>query len=175
MSSENCHFPLTKSVRTEDNRHKDCFYKFKVPVNLLDPDGLKLTVEIMKLSLDDLEDVLNHIYEFDTLVENTGAAEGTPCFCLFQMTLSSTLSKDWESVCADHPGDNQAAFEECITAFILMKMDHDRAIDTKEWFNQLRKPREWSMKDFISQIKHLNNLIEYMPLPEPGESLLMLN
>ena len=168
MSSENCPFSLTKSIRTEDDRRKERFCKFEVPVDPLDPDGLKSTVEIMKLSSDDPEDILNHIYEFDTLVENTGAGEGAPRFRLFQMTLSSTLSKDWESVRADHPGDNQAAFEECITAFILMKMDHDCAIDTKEWFNQLRKPREWSVKDFMSRFKHLNNLIEYMPLPEPG-------
>ena len=76
MSSENCPFSLTKSIRTEDDRRKDRFCKFEVPVDPLDPDGLKSTVEIMKLSSDDPEDVLNHIYEFDTLVENTGAGKG---------------------------------------------------------------------------------------------------
>ena len=55
-------------------------------------------------------------------------------------------------------------FEECISEFILMKMDHDCAIDTNEC-NQLKKSRDWSVKDFMSRIKHLNNFTEYMPLP----------
>ena len=94
MTSENCPFFLTKRERSEDDRRKDRFCKFEVPVDPDDPDGLKSTVEIMKLSSDDPEDVLNHIYEFDTLVANTGAGEGAPRFRLFQMTLSSTVNKD---------------------------------------------------------------------------------
>ena len=164
MSSENCPFKLSRPNGPDDDRSKDRFCMFEIPIDPNDPDGLKSATEVKKLNSDDPEDVLSHILNFDLLVANLGTAEGQPRFRLFEITLGATTATDWNTIREDHPGQGQQAFESCIYAFILSKMTRDVALDTKEWLNDIKKPRSWSVQNFLNRIKQINFLIQYMQI-----------
>ena len=44
MSAENCPFELVKPEPDDDNRRKDRFASFEIPIDANDPDGAKLTL-----------------------------------------------------------------------------------------------------------------------------------
>jgi hypothetical protein len=44
-------------------------------------------------------------------------------------------------------------------------------LDIKEWMSEVKKPRSMSVQDFVQRISHLNDLIDYTPIPNPINSL----
>jgi hypothetical protein len=37
----------------------------------------------------------------------------------------------------------------------------------KEWMSEVKNPRSVSVQNVIQRLTHLNNLIEYTPIPDP--------
>ena len=167
MSAEDCPFQIVRPERSDEDLKSNTYVKFEILIDPNNPDGLKSTVQFLKLNSDHPEDVLNHFCQFDKLVTDTGTAEGEARFRLFSLTLSPDAQSDWNDVLAER-GDarDQDAFDNAKEAFLLTKVERDCAINTKEWLNNIKKPRSMTVKSFMQRIKHLNNLIGYMPLPE---------
>jgi hypothetical protein len=46
-------------------------------------------------------------------------------------------------------------------------MEEDISLDIKEWMSKVKKPRSMSVQDFVQRLNHLNDLIEYTPIPDP--------
>jgi len=46
-------------------------------------------------------------------------------------------------------------------------MEEDISLDIKEWMSEVKKPRNMSVQDFVQRISHLNDLIDYTPIPDP--------
>lgn len=169
MSAEDCPFKLIRPEVDKDDQKSNLFIKFEVPIDANDPDGLKSNIQFQKLNSDDPEDVMAHIQNFDALVDDLETAEGEPRFRLFRLCLAPNSQKTWVLV-LDEIGDdrNQGDLENAIEIFLLKKVERDCALNTKEWLNQIKKPRSMTVKKFVERIKEINNLIPYMPLPEDG-------
>ena len=167
MSAENCPFVIIRAVRSEEDLKSDQFVKFELPIDPDEADGLKSNIQFKKLDSDDPEDVLLHVRNFDKLVTDLGTAEGAPRFRLFSMTLSVDVEEDWSGIISeiDDADRDQEAFDQALADFVLTKVHRDCALDTKEWFNNIKKPRIWNVKKFVQRLKTLNNLILHMPLP----------
>jgi len=159
MSAEDCPFQIIRLEVDEDSSQNDSYIKFEIPIDPNDADGLKSNIQFRKLNSDEPEDVLTHIQRFDALVNDL--------FRLFKLCLAPNAQKTWTSVLDDLGDDrDQDAFETAIENFLLKKVERDCALNTKEWLNQIKKPRTMTVKKFVERIMEINNLIPYMPLPE---------
>ena len=170
MSAEDCPFFIIRHENVDDESKKqDRFIKFEVPIDPNDADGLKSSIQFHKLNSDDPEDVLLFFRNFNKLVEDTDTAEGEPIFRLFNLVLGPDAQTDWATVLEDiGDGRDQDDFVEACELFLAQKVDRDCAINTKEWLNQVKKPRSMTVKKFFQRIKQINNLFAVMPLPEEG-------
>jgi hypothetical protein len=65
---------------------------------------------------------------------------------------------------------SQQELENCIECFLLLFMEEDISLDIKEWMSEVKKPRSMSVQDFVQRISHLNDLIDYTPIPDPINS-----
>ena len=165
MTSENCPFVLCRQERSDEDSRKDKFCKFQVPVNVADVDGPKIIREFKKLGSDDPEDVLQHLFDFADLVDILGTGQGPPRFRLFGMTLCSSVKNEWDNIRSEYVNDDHDTYVACIDEFLLTKMTRDIAVDTKEWLNNVKKPRNWRVSEFMTRVKQINSLFDYMPLP----------
>ena len=48
---------------------------------------------------------------------------------------------------------DQDMFDKCIIEFSLRFMSQDISLDTKEWIDELKKSRDFSVQKFFSRIK----------------------
>jgi len=167
MSAEDCPFQLVRLEVDDDTSKSDLYIKFEIPIDPNDADGLKSNVQFRKLNSDDPEDIMTHIQSFDALVSDLDTDEGEPRFRLFKLCLAPNAQKTWASVLDEiGPDRDQVDFEHAIEVFLLKKMERDFALNTKEWLNQIKKPKSMTVKKFVERITEINNLIPYMPLPE---------
>jgi len=105
------------------------------------------------------------------LVDDIGTEEGEARFRLFNLVLGPDAQSDWDTVLEEiGEGRTQDDFVDVCEAFLVSKVDRDCAINTKEWLNQIRKPRAMTVRKFMQRIKQINNLFQVMPLPEEGST-----
>ena len=169
MSASDCPFSIVRPENNDDDKKSDQFIKFEIPIDPNEPDGLKTIIHFRKLESDEPEDVLIHLRNFEKLVDDLGTDEGEAHFRLFQLTLGPDAQSDWITVLEEIGDDRgQDEFVQALDTFLLSKVDRDCAINTKEWLNQVRKPRNMTVKKFMQRVKQINNLFAVMPLPEEG-------
>jgi hypothetical protein len=65
---------------------------------------------------------------------------------------------------------SQEELENCIERLLLLFMEEDISLDIKEWMSEIKKLRSMSVQDFVQRISHLNDLIDYTPIPYPINS-----
>jgi len=167
MSASDCPFSIVRPEVGDDDKKADQFIKFEIPIDPNEPEGLKTIIQFRKLESDEPEDVLVHLRNFNKLVDDLETDEGEAHFRLFQLTLGPDAQSDWATVLEEIGDDRgQNEFFRALDTFLLSKVDRDCAINTKEWLNQVRKPRNMTVKKFMQRVKQINNLFAVMPLPE---------
>jgi len=154
MSASDCPFAIIRPEVNIDDKTFDHFIKFEIPIDPNELDGLKTIIQFRNLESDEPEDVLVHLRNFDKLVDDLDTDEGEAPFRLFKLTLGPDAQSDWATA-LDEIGDNrgQEEFLEALDTFLLSKVDRDCAINTKEWLNQVRKPRSRTVKKFMQRVK----------------------
>jgi hypothetical protein len=50
-------------------------------------------------------------------------------------------------------------------------MEEDILLEIKEWMSEVKKPQNLTVQDFVQCLSHLNDLIEYTPVPNPINDL----
>jgi len=170
MSAEDCPFKIHREETQSDNIAKsDRFIKFEVPIDPNEPDGIKSSIHFHKLYSDEPEDVLLFYRNYNKLVDDIGTEEGEARFRLFNLVLGPDAQSDWDTVLEEiGEGRTHDDFVDACETFLLSKVDRDCAVNTKEWLNQIRKPRSMTVRKFMQRIKQINNLFSVMPLPEEG-------
>jgi transposase InsO family protein len=169
MAAENCPFKVEpRSESDSDTRRKDRFVSFDVPLDPAEPDGLKATHEFRRLDNTEPEDVLTFCETIAQAVITLDLDEGEPRFRLVQALLAGDPAKQWIVITNDEQNRDQDAFASCLEKLTLVYMDRDISLDTKEWLQQIKKPRQMTVQAFLARIRHINDLIEHMPLPLEG-------
>ena len=81
--------------------------------------------------------------------------EGLPRFRLFERLLGDNAKQEWmtEKENNNEMTVDQDMFDTCIIEFLLRFMSQDISLDTKEWIDELKKSREFSVQKFLSRIK----------------------
>jgi hypothetical protein len=75
--------------------------------------------------------------------------------------------KKWFDVVATYgTNQSQGELENFIKGFLLLFMEEDISLDIKEWMSEVKKPSSISVQDFVQRISHLNDLIDYTPIPD---------
>jgi hypothetical protein len=46
-------------------------------------------------------------------------------------------------------------------------MEEEISLDIKGWMSKVKKPQNLTVQDFVQCLSHLNELIEYAPVPNP--------
>ena len=59
-------------------------------------------------------------------------------------------------------------FKTSVDEFALTFMGSETAQDTREWLQQLKKPRTMTVQDFLARLRKLSDLIECMPTTSLG-------
>ena len=172
MSAHNAPFKINP-VADDDESKKDHFVSFELPIDPLDPEGLKVTRKFHVLNSIQPEDVLFFISRFDDLVGDLDINPGLPRFRFMPSPLGHDLKKKWSTI-VDRIAPGEAArtqdnFKTCIEQFLLSFMDSDISLDLKEFIRQVTKPRNMTVQTFVERLHHLNNLIEYYPVPNPDQ------
>ena len=110
---------------------------------------------------------------FDDLVLSLNVSEGLGRYRLLPTLLGHDHKKTWTEIVdriasadKDKIHDN---FETIIEEFLLTKIVHEITLDLKEWLRTIKKPRSMSIAEFVERLRHLNNLIEYCPVPDPNK------
>jgi hypothetical protein len=62
---------------------------------------------------------------------------------------------------------SQQELENCIKGFFFRLMEVDSSQDIKEWMSKVKKPQNMTVQDFVDRLSHLDDLIDYMPIPNP--------
>ena len=178
MSAENCPLKIfPKEISSEEAKRKDKYVSFDIPVDPNTPDGLKATHEFRRLDQTDAESVLSFIEKMDELIINLDIAEGSPRFRIIRTLLGGDAAKKWNTIAAgiapQVADQTQPNFKACIEKFLLTYMDREISIDTKEWFQVLKKPKSMTVQGFLARLRELNDLIEYMPSTSSGPPALL--
>ena len=87
-------------------------------------------------------------------------------FGTFALCLGPNASLEWNDVLAEYEERDEDTFVQAKEQYLLTKIHRDCAVDTKEWLQNVKKPRSMTVNEFMNRVKHFNNLIPYMPLPE---------
>jgi hypothetical protein len=82
--------------------------------------------------------------------------------------LAGDPAKQWIVITNDTPDCDQDSLVTCLEQLALVYMDRDISLDTKEWLQQVKKPRSMTVQTFLARLCHINDLIEHMPLPLEG-------
>jgi hypothetical protein len=168
MSSANC--PLSIFPKKEDPdamRRKDRYVSIDIPLDPSDPTSQKITHEYNKLNSTEVEDVLEFFSTFNDIVKTLALPEGSQRFRLIPAMMGHDAKKKWFDIVANY-GKNQSQqeLENCIERFLLLFMEEDISLDVKEWMSEVKKPRSMSVQDFVQRLSHLNDLIDYTPIPD---------
>jgi len=163
MSAEDCPFKIHREETQSDNIGKsDRFIKFEVSIDPNDANGIKSSIHFHKLYSDEPEDVLLFYRNYNKLVDDIRTEEGEARFRLFNLVLGPDAQSDWDTVLEEiGEGRTQDDFVDVCEAFLVSKVDRDCAINTKEWLNQIRKPRAMTVRKFMQRIKQINNFSSY--------------
>lgn len=164
MSAENCPFEIIRTDEKDKNRskHKDGYVTFEIKIGTSE-DAATVSQEFKKLFSTNPEDVLIFIENFDDLVDILATAENSSWFSLIKALLSGDPAKKWRNILNEVPERNQRGFEKCIEKLLLSYMDQEISLDTKDWLQQVKKPKTMKVQDFLARIRQLNDLITYMP------------
>jgi hypothetical protein len=169
MSSANCPFSIfPRKESPETMRKKDRYVSINIPLDPSDPSSQKITHEYNKLYSTEVEDILEFFSTFDDIVNTLSLPEGLQRFRLIPALMGNDAQKKWLDV-VNTNGKNQTQQElvDCIERFLLLYMEEDISLDIKEWMSEVKKPRNMSVQDFVQRLSHLNDLIEYTPVPNP--------
>ena len=119
----------------------------------------------------EIEDVLEFFSTFDDIVKTLALPRGPQRFRLIPAMMGQDAQKKWfDIVTSFGKNKSQEELENCIEQFLLLFMEEDISLDIKEWMSEIRKPRSMSVQDFVQRISHLNDLIDYTPIPDPINS-----
>ena len=173
MSAANCPFKIRLPKEDPDAKiNKDKFVSFEVPIDPANPNGLTVTQKFKILDSSDVEEVLFFWSRLDDLILTLNIPQGIPHFRLMPALLGHDNKKHWgeivQHLAPQAANQVQATFERCVEEFLLVYMDRDISLDIKEWIRQVKKPRDMEVTEFVEQIRHCNNLIEYCPDPDPN-------
>jgi hypothetical protein len=167
VAAENCPFKIEpKSESDSDTHRKDCFISFDVVLDPTARNKLKAIHEFRRLDSTEPEEVLNFIQTVAQAVVTLGVAVGGPRFWLVQALLAGDPAKQWIVITTAEADRVQDA--RCLDALKLVYMDRDISLDTKEWLQQVKKPRDMSVQAFLARLRHLNDLIKHMRIPIEG-------
>jgi hypothetical protein len=100
---------------------------------------------------------------FDDLVDTLETDEGAPRFTLIKALLTGDPLKKWRNILNEIAGRRQTDYENCIEKLLLSYMDQEISLDTKDWLQNVKKPRNMKVQDFIARIRPINDLITCMP------------
>jgi hypothetical protein len=172
MSSANC--PFSIFPKKEDPnliRQKDRYVSIDIPLDPSNPNSQEITHEYPKLNSTEIEDVLEFFSTFDDVVKTLVLPEGKQNFRLIPAMMGHDAQKKWFDIGTTY-GTNQSqeSLEQCVERFLLLFMEEDVSVDIKEWMSEVKKPRNKSVQDFVQRLTHLNDLIDYTPVPDPTNS-----
>jgi hypothetical protein len=85
--------------------------------------------------------------------------EGAPRFKLIKALLAGDPAKKWKTILNEVGLRNQNAFEQCIENLLLTYMDQEISLDTKDWLQNVKKPRNMKVQDCLARIRSINDLI----------------
>ena len=169
MSSANCPFTIFPKKEDSDvTRRKDKYVTINIPLNPEDPNSQKITHEYSKLNSTEIKDVLEFFSTFDDIVNTLALPRGPQRFRLIPAMMGHDAQKKWFDIVNTYAtNQTQDELEDCIERFLLLFMEEDISLDIKEWMSEVKKPRNMSVQDFVQRISHLNDLIDYTPIPDP--------
>ena len=155
MSANNCPFNIKGTEYNYEESRKDRFVSFLVPLHIDDTDGLTTKEEVRKLERTESEDILSFLRMFRLKVADLKLKEGLPRFRLFERLLGDNVKQEWmtEKENNNEMTVDQDMFDKCIIEFSLRFMSQDISLDTKEWIDELKKSRDFSVQKFFSRIK----------------------
>ena len=172
MSANNAPFEIIPSTDDKEKK-KDQYISFDVPLDPVNPDGLKVTNKFAILNSVQVEDVFYFLSRVDDLIISLNIPAGAAKFRLMPTLLGHNLKKSWadivDRIVPNAADFNQNNFEIYIEEFLLVYMDHDISLDLKEFIHEAHKPRNMSVPTFVERLRHLNNLIDYCPVPNPDQ------
>ena len=169
MSSANCPFSIfPKKEGLESSKRKDKYVTIDIPLDPSDPHSQKITHEYQKLTSTEIEEVLEFFSTFDDIVKTLALPRGPQRFRLIPAMMGHDAQKKWLDIVTNHAtNQSQEELEDCIERFLLLFMEEDISLDIKEWMSEIKKPRNMSVQDFVQRLNHLNDLIDYTPIPDP--------
>lgn len=173
MSAKNCPFKIEKEVRSDVNeKPKSCYISIKVKLDKDDPNSMTIEHEVKKLDSTEVEDVLYFSKRVADTFERLGVKDddGAHKFMLIENFMEGTALQDFlqvkqEFVDMDRTRDVNKHFQDVGLFWVQKYTSKQIRLDTKEWLNQVKKPRTWTVQQFIQCIQHINSLIPYMPEP----------
>jgi hypothetical protein len=169
MSSANFPFSIfPKKEDPESFKRKDKYVTIDIPLDPSDPHSQKITHEYQKLISTEIEEVLEFFSTFDDIVKTLALPRGLQRFRLIPAMMGHDAQKKWLDIVINHAtNQSQEELENCIEKFLLLFMEEDISLDIKEWMSEIKKPRNMSVQDFVQRLNHLNDLIDYTPIPDP--------
>jgi hypothetical protein len=169
MSSANCPFTIFPKKEDADSiRRKDWYITIDIPLDPSNPNSQKITHEYLKLNSTEIEEVLEFFSTFDDIVKTLALPSGSQRFRLIPAKMGHDAQKKWFNIVTNYAtNQSQQELENCIERFLLLFMEEDVSLDIKEWMSEVKKPRSMSVQDFVQRLNHLNDLIEYTPIPDP--------
>ena len=169
MSSANCPFSIfPKKEDTDSIRRKDRYITIDIPLDPSNPNSQKITHEYLKLNSTEIEEVLEFFSTFDDIVKTLALPSGPQRFRLIPAMMGHDAQKKWFDIVTNYASNqSQEELENCIERFLLLFMEEDVSLDIKEWMSEVKKPRSMTVQDFVQRLSHLNDLIEYTPVPDP--------
>jgi hypothetical protein len=137
MAAENCPFKIEPKTKVDsDTRCKDCFVSFDVPLDPAAQNPLMATHEFRRLDSTEPEEVLNFVETTVQAVNILNIAEGGPHFRLAQVLLAGDPAKLWTAITTAEAARDQDSYKKCLEELLLVYMDQDISLDTKEWLQQ---------------------------------------
>jgi hypothetical protein len=167
MSSANCPFSIfPKKEDTNSIPRKDRY--ITIDMDPSNPNSQKITHDYLKMNSTAIEEVLEFFSTFDDIVKTLALPSGPQRFRLIPEMMGHDAQKKWFYIVTTYASNqSQEELENCIEQFLLLFIEEDVSLDIKEWMSEVRKPRSMTVQDFVQRLSHLNDFIEYNPVPDP--------
>jgi hypothetical protein len=91
---------------------------------------------------------------FDNIVSTLALPTGPQRFCLIPPLMVHDAQKKWMDIVTNYDKKNtQKELEQCVEKFLLLLMEEDISLDTKEWLSEIKKSRSMP----VQRISHLKS------------------
>ena len=155
-------------VTQRDVTRKDNFESFKCYKDPRDTSSSSRTVRVYHFDNESPEELLLFIKKLEEVQEGTGSTSGPELYTMARHVLKGLLLTAFDNAAANNGNETVQNYKKCIEALKKAIFPARPARRQKRAMQKMRKPRDWTMRQYAAQMTELANQLKSYPKDREG-------